>query len=883
MSPTSTTLVERIAFEGPLHVAVIVALGLALCGTFVWSLRRERGMTGTRNVALFFVLRCTALGVALWMLLAPSEIRSQRSSTRPAIAVAVDVSGSMQTVDPPEPSDDLRWRLAAGGDAANSVVELADRALAAAAIAERRLAVAAAALNSEQPERIALAAATAAHDAIKRTTVHVKAISDHFARSAAQADLPGGASSAAELQEQAAQVVQILAGADFRNLATLVDAGSPNDALMRGWRESLADLERHVSAVRRRLAELSQGLGQYEGAVLASQGPEPVDKTAASRLRRAASFLKSIDAATLQPLRAQADVHFAAFDRTLTPLANQHAPGAALGDSPLLKAVGQGKDKEPDDDLPATDLAAALEQLRQTRQDQPLAAVFLLTDAAHNRSGARDPRQAAAQMGGTPVYVVPIGATRRVRDVDLKAVSAPGVAMKGDEVVIEATLEAYQCEGETLHVELLRDGAVVQQRELKLESPSTVERCRFNAQLDEVGLARFQLRVAPLERELSEENNFEQFEVNVTRNHIELLLADELPRWEYRYLAQLFRRDEKVACDELLFRPRLIATGRREEKKTFPVTADEWNEYDVVLLGDVSSERLPLAAQESLAQFVRERGGTLVMIAGQESMPQAFVNQPLEELLPVSRIDEPAAADAADGYSFYVTEEGWRHHALMIADTEESTRIAWDFINRNSPLHSLSAYRQPRASARTLISAVSRTSLDAEQDQSRNALLCWQPVGRGRVVYLASPETYRLRFLHGDRLHFRFWGQLLRWAIAADLAAGSELVNIRTDRPDYRQSDRVQVAVRLKDEAGEPVLDAEIEAAAVAGGDALYTVPLRPDDSVPGRYVGAVRAVAQRRVPRGAAGRSNRATAASSGPSGAERRCQLYGPESAES
>ncbi len=245
-------------------------------------------------------------------------------------------------------------------------------------------------------------------------------------------------------------------------------------------------------------------------------------------------------------MRAQADVHFAAFDRTLTPLANQHAPGAALGDSPLLKAVGQGKDKEPDDDLPATDLAAALEQLRQTRQDQPLAAVFLLTDAAHNRSGARDPRQAAAQMGGTPVYVVPIGATRRVRDVDLKAVSAPGVAMKGDEVVIEATLEAYQCEGETLHVELLRDGAVVQQRELKLESPSTVERCRFNAQLDEVGLARFQLRVAPLERELSEENNFEQFEVNVTRNHIELLLADELPRWEYRYLANCSAATRKL-------------------------------------------------------------------------------------------------------------------------------------------------------------------------------------------------------------------------------------------------------------------------------------------------------------------------------------------------
>ncbi len=78
----------------------------------------------------------------------------------------------------------------------------------------------------------------------------------------------------------------------------------------------------------------------------------------------------------------------------------------------------------------------------------------------------------------------------------------------------------------------------------------------------------------------------------------------------------------------------------------------------------------------------------------------------------------------------------------------------------------------------------------------------------------------------------------------------------------------------LKDEAGEPVLDAEIEAAAVAGGDALYTVPLRPDDSVPGRYVGAFEQLpsgAYRVEPRGdqieqllqAAGPAERNSAAS--------------------
>jgi hypothetical protein len=362
-------------------------------------------------------------------------------------------------------------------------------------------------------------------------------------------------------------------------------------------------------------------------------------------------------------------------------------------------------------------------------------------------------------------------------------------------------------------------------------------RVRFNTQLTEVGLERFQIRVAPLDGEASEENNFDHFEVNVTRSQIKVLLADELPRWEYRYLAQLFRRDAKVQCDELLFRPRALATGRREASKAFPTAADDWEPYDVVLLGDVSSQNLSIDAQQSLAEFVRARGGTLVIIAGSEHMPQGYINQPLEDLLPVTKIDQPAP-DPTDGYAFHVTDEGWRHDALMIADTQDSTRIAWDFINRNSPLHWLSPYCRPAPTARTLIAAAPRVP-DTDSAPPQNALLCWQPLGRGRVVYLASPETYRLRYLRGDRLHYRFWGQLLRWAIASDLDLGSERVSIRTDRPDYRHGEPVAVVVRLADEAGLPIKGAEVQAVATSADDSRAAITLHADEAAPGRYVGS--------------------------------------------
>jgi hypothetical protein len=831
---TTTTHIEYFTFEGPVHVAAVAGIACALLWLFIWSLRRERGILGAGYATLFGVLRVAALLVVLWMLLAPATIRSEKSVTRKSVAVVVDVSPSMLTLDPPADVDDARWALAAAAGRPTNAAACADRALAAAALAERRLADATNSIRTQQPERAALQAAGAAQTALERVQTNTR----EFAELLTKAGSAGPDDSRHEL---AARVLQILAGAEFRALEKLADGfRRGHDSFQPGWRESLVDLANQVSGLKRQLTELTEQNARDDELTAQDVDFASLNETRrSSRLARVAGVVDALDATVLKPLREKADVRHASFDRSFTPLSDGRNAGAALREALAMRSAGRLAHGPDAGAPPMTDVAAPLERLSRVNQEQPLAATILFTDAAHNRPDGRDPRTAAADLARSPVYVVPIGSTRHVRDVALSAVSAPGVVMKDDEVVIEAMLQTYDCAGESVHIELLRDGEVVQERDLSVESPVATQRVRFNARLEEVGRQRFQLRVAPLEGELSEDNNFDQFEVNVTRDHIAVLLADERPRWEYHYLAQLFRRDAKVECDELLFRPRLLATGLRAESRAFPVTVDEWARYDVVLLGDVTNRNLPVEAQQSLAAFIRERGGTLVLIAGDEAMPQGYVNQPLEDLLPVVPSDEPAPPRPVDGFSFQVTEEGCQHHALMIADTQESTRIAWEFINRNSPFYSLSAYHRARPVARTLIAAVPRAGAETGSDPARHALLCWQPAGRGRVVFLASPATYRLRFLRGDRLHYRFWGQLLRWAIASDLAAGTQLVNIRTDRPDYRSGDRVEVVVRLRDETGNPVPDAATEAVAVAEDGSRTAVPLQPDATDPGRYTGA--------------------------------------------
>ena len=266
--------------------------------------------------------------------------------------------------------------------------------------------------------------------------------------------------------------------------------------------------------------------------------------------------------------------------------------------------------------------------------------------------------------------------------------------------------------------------------------------------------------------------------------------------------------------------------------KTLPITIDDWNQYDVVILGDLPPEHFPVAAQESLSEYLKQRGGTLILIAGSQSMPQAYGTHPLEQILPVTRAGVGSVQPSTSlGYAFRVTEEGQGHDALMIGETEEATRLAWDFVNQFSPLSEVSEWRKPLATARTLIAADRRGTVD-KSDTS--AFLCWQPVGRGKIVYFSGAETYRLRTLRGDRFHYRLWGQLLRWAIASELSVGTESVRIQTDKSRYTLRDSIQVRVHLSADSQSNVPSQGLEAR-ISSDDNQLTIPLSPGSIDPGR------------------------------------------------
>src|SRR5262249_46088730 len=128
--------------------------------------------------------------------------------------------------------------------------------------------------------------------------------------------------------------------------------------------------------------------------------------------------------------------------------------------------------------------------------------------------------------------------------------------------------------------------------------------------------------------------------VNVRKEKLRVLLVDGEPRYEYRYLKNYLEREETIDLSVVLQSSDPEYSDQdRSALPTFPAAKDELFGYDVVLLADADPSYLSSSQVQNLYQFVADRGGGLLFIAGEGFAPLGYRGTPLEGLLPVELAD----------------------------------------------------------------------------------------------------------------------------------------------------------------------------------------------------------------------------------------------------
>ncbi|MGE3241450.1 MAG: hypothetical protein AB7G28_04680 [Pirellulales bacterium] len=817
MNEAVPQFVERLDWEGLVDGRTALLIGLVIAAWTAWSLWRERAALGRAWAVVFFVLRMAAFGCVLWMLAGPTRLKIERTTTPQSVAIFADGSESMDVVDATDPAESIRWSLAIDGAAGESALRDCDRLLVD--------------LGAAQSECQQLVQSVKEHRPVKDLQARTKSIGTLVERATKHVGLAAEALGDEDesLGERAARIETLLAGPAADSLDAV------NKSLVQSDRNSAEALPARLE----QFAESLQG-AQRRAAVLASDlaqrlsdesAPERGETDRLTRREKIGQTLDAFEKSVKNELADGVQIRRFRFDQATSAVDPARGWSKSLEEAPATPAATSNDTKSG-----STNLSSVFTQLSSERTATATRVALLLTDGRHNSSDGPAPQEVAAQLAGMNVYVVPIGSAVRVRDVLLHRVEAPATVAEKDSALIDVIVSAFDCDGDKTAVVLRHEGREVDRVPISFAGQQGDQRARFKVAADKLGWQEYVVEVEPVDDETNTANNYMPVSFEVVRDRTRVLLAEGVARWEYRYLNQLFRREQHVECDEILFSPRLHGTGKMAERPEFPSDVESWAAYDVVILGDLGPLQLSQTSQQALADAVRKRGCNLIVIAGENSMPARFAGQPLMDLLPV---EQDTSVYAQEGYGVAVSDEGRFHSALQIAGSMEESIDQWRQVYARFPIYRLSDYSRPKSTARTLLAAVSDAAGGVAEDGApkvEHAYLCWQRIGAGRVVYLAAPETWRLRFRRSDEMHHRFWGQLLRWITASTGGSGTDLVRLQTDRTNYLAGDTVEVTAWLKGPSGRPLATESIEAHAESFDDKSVSVDLTADGDVPGRY-----------------------------------------------
>lgn len=543
--------------------------------------------------------------------------------------------------------------------------------------------------------------------------------------------------------------------------------------------------------------------------------------------RKAAEHMSA--AGWLRRLGQTHEVRFYAFggDRRATNLAGLRATPRVAGD--------------------ATRLGDAVATTLDEYTGQPLAGIVLLSDGGSNMG--QDPVTAGARAAErrVPIFTVGIGDPVPPRDLSVASLLVDDVVRKGDEVTVDVGLKQSGLAGRTTRVILRQDGRELGAQTVQLASAGRQE-LEFRYRPDQAGAHVLEVSALPLPDEVSRVNNARGARVRVVEKRLKVLYLEGSPRWEYRYLKNAILRDPGIRFACLLMDSEPSGGGEGNVKIVgFPSGRKQLFDYDIVILGDVARSNFSDAQLHLLRAFVEERGGSLVVIAGEAHMPWEYRGSPLEALLPAIVPAGRQDHSVEEPFVLKLTEAGRRQPMLQLEPDPAANARRWESLPGSYWCGTV-GHVKPGATVLLETGDGSRVTNDGGTLTARHSssvireasfpLVLIQPVGEGMTLLSLLDSTWRWRFRLGDTYFYRYWGQVLRTMTPHELPGDNRLVKLTVDRESYRPGERVVLRARVLTPTFHPVRVTALTAGVTRDDGTRTAVRLSSLAGSPGVYTG---------------------------------------------
>lgn len=488
-----------------------------------------------------------------------------------------------------------------------------------------------------------------------------------------------------------------------------------------------------------------------------------------------------------------------------------------------------------------TDLDKALEQALKRGAARPISGVVLLSDGRSlSEPGKQLMRRLEAEK--VPVFSVALGSPDAVADLSVVKVESPRSAFVDDPVPVQVEIArtppsaAAGTDAQSV-VELVDEptGSVLDTREIDWSEQSTASdtqdqsrrRLTLTPKSSSPGATKWRVRVRPKAggADLISDNNQSDVAIELVDRPLRVALFDGYPRWEYRYLTSLIRRERSMSSVIML-----LAAGRRYLQEgsiildALPTSAKEWNEFDVIVMGDVLPGVFTSEQLEQVKQRIALGGAGLVWIAGESATPAQWRSTPLADLLPITSGE--TAQGSIDTFAGPVlvkpTPLAERLGVLRLSD-QPVNGLYWPPALSDAaagwPLLYWMQQIDPK-SLKPTAEVIATAFRPDEGEASASPAVLSMRFGAGRVIYVATDEIWRWRYGRGELLPERFWLQIIRLLGRESLSRSGRAAMIEATPASAEVGQPVRISVTLLDQALVDSAPQSVQARVVRSGAA---------------------------------------------------------------
>lgn len=477
-------------------------------------------------------------------------------------------------------------------------------------------------------------------------------------------------------------------------------------------------------------------------------------------------------------------------------------------------------------------------------------AAVLLSDGRHNDGAS--PIKAAQLLGNRriPIHTITYGNLIAPPDLSLLDMQGPNSVYKDDRINGHLMLADHMPAGKPFTVKITEQGELLWERTFQT-SGSGRRRIDFDFSIAELmekrqaadqntGVENLALplslkaTIAPIDGEARAENNTAELPTRALSRSRKLLIIDGRPRWETRFVRNLFERDRQWKTSTLIARmsyeKEAAAFPRGDQPGAFPRDRQALFAHDLIIFGDLPPRWLTDEEQGWITEFVEKRAGGVIFMDGKHGNLQKLSQGPLGPLLPVQWTEGDASAMPE---RLSLTDDGRPLSAFRLDNDSARNIDLW------------SKLPQPHWVAPVKAQPGALTLVESIKGQTRSPAMVFRRYGAGQVLYMATDETWRWRYEVGDLYHQRFWNQIADWMMEPPYAVQDAFVTLDVGSVRYMAGESAAIRTRLRDRDGKPLLDAKAVALVYRDGKQIASLPLSPDENRGGVYRAATARLAE--------------------------------------